>query len=119
MSIIAKKKLLIQCRKAGVSSLVTDHPYPWIIYPVEMPERWTFEDAHEEGFKAKSAREKEDLEQLKNILEKIHNKDDYVHTKDPYHWISHHQFDGRIPRGCVKRRIIAIANEGYPEKPPQ
>ena len=84
-----------------------------MIYPASVPQSWTFEEAHKEGFKAKSAHwdwTKEDVAQLKEILKNIHNKDDHIHTKDPYHYISHHQFDGRIAKGCVKRKIIAIAN---------
>ena len=111
--------MLNMCRKAGITSLVTDHPHPWIIYPVVLPKKWTFEDAHEEGYKAKSAHwiwDQEDEKQLKKVLEKIHTKDDYVHTRDPYHWISHHQFDGRIAKGCIKRKIIDIGNRQYPQQ---
>lgn len=98
-------------------SLITDHPHPWVIYPIKSEEKWTLQQALQEGFRTKAAQwtwSKADVDKLKEILRTIHSKEEFVHTKDPYHWISHHQFDGRIPKGCVKKKVLEIANHHAP-----
>lgn len=90
---------------------MTVHPFEWINYSVKAPPKWTMADAMIEGFKPKTAdhvwSEKDEVA-LKEIFNSLKLKETHIHTLDPYHWVSHHGFDGHISKKAVRKKINEI-----------
>jgi len=100
--IIARQRLLFP----------SDRPY--VTVSTGQINSCSWEEAQQLGFVSKSASFKwtpPDLSRLRFVLKEIGRDASIIHTADAYYWISHHRFDGRVPKKSIRIRVNKMMNQ--------